>query len=139
MPPAARRPRAWSSSVLLPMPGSPASSVTDPATSPPCSTRSSSPTPVGIGAAARASTSPIGTGPSTATRASVPVDASAAASASVPQASHSGQRPSQRGVSHPHSEQRWTVLAVFVFDGIGGPYARGVTLTRTSAPEHLRG
>ena len=43
----------WSSSVDLPMPGSPPSSVTEPGTSPPPSTRSSSATPVGRGGARR--------------------------------------------------------------------------------------
>ncbi len=43
--------------VLLPMPGSPPSSVTDPGTSPPPSTRSSSATPVGRGAPSEPSTS----------------------------------------------------------------------------------
>ena len=51
-----------SSSVLLPMPGSPPSSVTDPATMPPPSTRSSSPMPVGCGRPTRASMSSIRTG-----------------------------------------------------------------------------
>jgi hypothetical protein len=73
-----------------------------------------------MGAAVRASTSPMGTGPSTATRAAPAAGATGIASASVPQASHSGQRPSQRGVSQPHSEQRWTVFAAFVLDGMVG-------------------
>ncbi len=49
--------RSWSSNVLLPMPGSPPSRVTDPGTSPPSSTRSSSPMPVGRASASRASMS----------------------------------------------------------------------------------
>ena len=61
-PRSAMRPRAWRSSVLLPIPGSPASSVTDPGTSPPSSTRSSSGSPVGRATAACMLTSPIGTG-----------------------------------------------------------------------------
>ena len=44
--------RACSTSVDLPIPGSPPSKVTDPGTSPPPSTRSSSATPVGTGVAA---------------------------------------------------------------------------------------
>ena len=63
----AHRPRAtaartWVSSVDLPMPGSPPSSVTDPGTRPPPSTRSSSATPVGRAPAASGSTAAIGVG-----------------------------------------------------------------------------
>ena len=47
------------------------------------------------------------------------------ASASVPHASHSGQRPNHRGVSHPHAAHRWTV-----FVRIAGTYAGGVTPIR---------
>ena len=54
---------SWSSSVLLPMPGSPPSSVTDPGTNPPPSTRSSSSIEVAIGSPSWARTSPIGVGP----------------------------------------------------------------------------
>ena len=46
VPDAARRPRACSSSVDLPIPGSPPSSVVEPSVKPPPSTRSSSPIPV---------------------------------------------------------------------------------------------
>ena len=67
-PCSAMRPRAWRSRVLLPMPGSPASSVTEPGTSPPSSTRSSSGSPVGRATAACMLTSPIGTGVSRAAR-----------------------------------------------------------------------
>ena len=42
--------------------------------------------------------------------------ATAETSASVPQASHSGQRPSQRGLSAPHASHRWIDL---VFIGAG--------------------
>ena len=51
-----------SSSVLLPMPGSPPSNVTEPGTTPPPSTRSSSPMPVVPGRLASGSTSPISCG-----------------------------------------------------------------------------
>ena len=61
-PSAAIAPSAWSSSVLLPMPGSPPMSVTEPATRPPSSTRSSSDSPVGRRGAAAGSTSASGTG-----------------------------------------------------------------------------
>ena len=54
---APRRRRAAVTSVLLPMPGSPPSSVTEPGTRPPPSTRSSSPIDVGRGAPSWASTS----------------------------------------------------------------------------------
>ena len=52
--------RACSRRVDLPIPGSPPSSVTEPATRPPPSTRSSSPTPTGRGAHPSLSTSAMG-------------------------------------------------------------------------------
>ena len=76
--------------MLLPMPGSPASSVTEPGTRPPSSTRSSSPTPVGTGAAARARprrSAPACRPPR------APAARRCAASASVPHASQAGTAP----------------------------------------------
>ena len=70
-PAAARRPSDWSRRVLLPMPGSPPSRVTEPATRPPPSTRSSSSMPVGLRGAPSGSTSASGTTgapPTTSTR-----------------------------------------------------------------------
>ena len=52
---------SWSNRVLLPMPGSPPSRVTDPGTSPMPSTRSSSPSPVACGPPRSPGTSEIGT------------------------------------------------------------------------------
>ena len=49
--------RAWISRVDLPTPGSPPISTTEPATSPPPSTRSSSDSPVGVRSAVAVSTS----------------------------------------------------------------------------------
>ena len=87
-PRAAMTPSAWSSSVLLPMPGSPPSRVTDPATRPPPSTRSSS---ADAGGAARAhrsgSTSAMGTGraaPTGNTSGAVRADVSPGSSTRVP-------------------------------------------------------
>ncbi len=107
-PVAAIRPSAWSSSVLLPIPGSPPSRVTEPATSPPPSTRSSSGTPVGrldaavgstaasamTGAGVVASGSPLTPGPPE--RCSTRLD----------HAPHSGQRPSHFGAWASHSAQQ---------------------------------
>ena len=128
------RPSACSSSVLLPMPGSPASRVTEPGTRPPSSTRSSSPTPVGTGTAAPASTSPMGTGPSTAARDRRRPDAGVAratstSSTSVPHASHCRAAPEPPGRLAPHSEQRWTVRVL-----MAGPYDRGTTLNPPATP-----
>ncbi len=61
-PAAASEQSTWKSSVDLPMPGGPKSSVTEPATTPPPRTRSSSPTPVGRGRAPSVDTSRSGTG-----------------------------------------------------------------------------
>jgi hypothetical protein len=95
-----------SSRVDLPTPGSPASSTTAPGTRPPPRTRSSSSTPVGRALAIVASTWPIGragaeTGPALTVRALV-----TPSSSRVPQAWHSGQRPSHFTVIVPHSAQR---------------------------------
>ena len=66
-PVAASDDRTWKSSVDLPMPGGPNSSVTEPATTPPPMTRSSSLTPVGSGwmPSVETSTSASAGGPST--------------------------------------------------------------------------
>ena len=94
-----------SSSVLLPTPGSPASRIAAPGTSPPPRTRSSSGTPLGRATDSVVATCPMGTagvetGPAAARRVGAP------ASATDPQAWHSPQRPTHLAVSHPHSEQR---------------------------------
>ena len=97
--------RSCSKSVLLPMPGSPPSSVTDPGTSPPPNTRSSSARPVGWGCEHCASTWPMGMagddGPVGATTGSPSVS-----STSEFQASHTPQRPPHLGVALAHSVQR---------------------------------
>jgi hypothetical protein len=98
------------SSVLLPMPGSPPMSVTEPATSPPPSTRSSSGTSVGNWDAPAVSTSPIGIGTGTersptATRFSdrrpeavrAGAAGAGAVSATEPHVPHSVHRPSHLG------------------------------------------
>ena len=92
--------------VLLPMPGSPPSSVTDPATSPPPSTRSISGMPVGWGCEQCASTSPMG-------MAGAPADSRAGGAAPPSRsstnefhASQVRQRPAHFGVALPQSVQR---------------------------------
>ena len=104
----------WASScsrmVLLPMPGSPPSRVTEPGTRPPPSTRSSSGMPVGCGWANCASTSPMGTArPPTAAepharRRRRPLDVFH----QLFHASHEPHRPAHFGVAVPHSVQRYT-------------------------------
>ena len=91
--------------MLLPTPGSPASRIAAPGTSPPPSTRSSSGTPLARATDSSVDTWPIGTagvdtGPAAARR------VGALASATDPQAWHSPQRPTHLPVSQPHSEQR---------------------------------
>ena len=87
------------------MPGSPPSSVTEPGTRPPPSTRSSSATPLVRLLESSTDTSPIGTaGVVTGPAAVRP--RGAAASATLPHAWHSPHRPTHLAVSHPHSPHR---------------------------------
>ncbi len=91
--------------MLLPTPGSPASRIAAPGTSPPPSTRSSSGTPLVRNADSSTETSPIGhawavTGDAVARM------VGAAASATEPHAWHSPHRPTHLAVSQPHSVQR---------------------------------
>ena len=91
--------------MLLPTPGSPASRIAAPGTSPPPSTRSSSGTPLVRKAESSTETWPIGTA-GLVTGAAAARVAGAAASATEPHAWHSPQRPTHLAVSHPHSLQR---------------------------------
>ncbi len=102
---------ACSSSVLLPMPGSPPISTTPPATMPPPSTRSSSSMPVGVRAISPASMSAsVATGWLRVSAwkrflaAAAPVG-SPTPSSSVFHASQWGQRPSHFGLVPPQAEQ----------------------------------
>ena len=94
----------------LPTPGSPPSSTSEPGTRPPPSTRSSSAMPVPMRAAALVSTDASGTTtPAAAPLRRAPLRASSdagACSTSVAKAPQSGQRPSQRACSPPHSPHR---------------------------------
>lgn len=95
-----------SSRVDLPTPGSPASSTTAPGTRPPPSTRSSSGTPVERAVATWPSTCPIGRAGALTGPAAVVRIGTAPYSSTVPQALHSGQRPTHLGSWLPHSVQR---------------------------------
>ena len=96
-----------SSRVDLPTPGSPASSSTAPGIRPPPSTRSSSAMPVGSARATEASCRLIGSAATRGVTGAGRVSAAARtpSSAIVPQAWHSGQRPTQRIAVIPHSVQ----------------------------------
>src|SRR6056297_2528027 len=105
---------SWSSSVLLPIPGSPPSRVTEPATRPPPSTRSSSASPVDSGSPSAAPTSPIRTGPGR-------VDAGSTGSAWSPRSTSSTSvfqspqpehLPAHLGCAVPHSLHTWTTFAL---------------------------
>jgi len=102
---------ACSSSVLLPTPGSPPRSVTEPGTSPPPSTRSSSGIPVERGDPWETSTSPMrwaGLAASSATPAAsdeMSLAGSSTSSTKVFQAPHDVQRPAHFGNDAPQSEQ----------------------------------
>src|ERR1700742_3196822 len=104
-----------SSSVDLPTPGSPASSITEPGTTPPPSTRSSSSTPVGKCRAVRGSMELIGTAAhdgATRWRLLFPTAESTATSPTEPQVPHSRQRPTHLAVTWRHSEQRYCERAL---------------------------
>ena len=85
------------------MPGGPNSNVTDPATTPPPMTRSSSATPVGSGRAASVETSHRGTA---AGAAGAPGGLGARAGSKVFHSPHDGHRPTQRGEDAAQSAQR---------------------------------
>ena len=99
--------------MLLPTPGSPASRIAAPGTSPPPSTRSSSGTPLLRNVESSTETWPIGTAGRVTGLAVVRPAGAAAASATEPQAWHSPQRPTHLAVSQPHSEQRKAGRGVF--------------------------
>ena len=89
----------------MPTPGSPASRIAAPGTSPPPSTRSSSGTPLVRNRDASTETSPMGTAAEVTGAAAVRI-VGAAASATDPHAWHSPHRPAHLPVSQPHSLQR---------------------------------
>ncbi len=91
--------------MLLPTPGSPASRIAAPGTSPPPSTRSSSGTPQVRDLDSSTETWPIGTAGVVTGLAEARM-VGAAASATEPQAWHSPQRPTHLAASQPHSVQR---------------------------------
>ena len=98
----------------LPIPGEPPSSTSDPGTSPPPSTRSSSPIPVASRATRSAATSASRTGRTApATRAAAaaagPARASRRSSTSVFHAPQPGQRPCHFVASAAQAEQMKTV------------------------------
>ena len=83
--------------MLLPIPGSPPMSVTEPVTSPPSSTRSSSASPVGRRGAPSGSISEMGTGRLSEAPGPPPVVGPVAATGASPKLPHSPQsvqRPS---------------------------------------------
>src|SRR3954452_16271408 len=94
------------------MPGSPATSTTAPETSPPPSTRSSSPTPVARACASSTSTSAIGVAAALTGPAAVVRTGTSTTSSTVPQAWHSPHRPTHLGVTQPHSPQRYAGLGL---------------------------
>ena len=105
-PVAANDESTWKRSVDLPMPGGPNSSVTEPATTPPPMTRSSSLTPVGNGwmASVETSASANAGGPSAG-----PFREGSrrtGAGLSVFHSPQAGQRPAQRNEVAVHAAQR---------------------------------
>ena len=98
-PVAASDERTWKRSVDLPMPGGPNSSVTEPATTPPPMTRSSSLTPVGSGWMASVDTSASGSagGPSAGPALEPPCRTGAGRERVPLTAGGAAARPTQRG------------------------------------------
>ena len=97
----------------MPMPGSPTNRITAPGTRPPPSTRSSSVIPVGRAATAVVSGSVSGTAANfgrTGAGAARMAPGESDCSCTVPQAWHSGHRPTQRGAVAPHSWQRYVAV-----------------------------
>ena len=97
----------WKSSVDLPMPGGPNNKVTEPATTPPPRTRSSSLTPVGSGCAPAVEMSASATAEAPA--ATAPARAAPAGTDDGPNVFHSpqlGQRPTQRSEVASQAVQR---------------------------------
>src|SRR5581483_3395356 len=142
-PPDAMADIACSSSVDLPMPGSPPTSVTDPGTSPPLSTRSSSPRPVERAVAVEWSTSPSSCGSvrGPAGRRSR-VDATASTSSTnVFHSPHVGHFPAHRNAVAPQSVHRWIVFAFAIPGGYEAPRTVPGMLVGSvvAAPEHEHG
>ena len=113
-PARARLPSAIAVSVDLPMPGEPPSRTTEPGTTPPPSTRSSSPMPVLSRATSSARTSRSGTARPGAAFAPPPraVLAGATSSTSVFQSEQLGHWPCHLAVVAPHVEQVKTERAI---------------------------
>lgn len=113
-------------SVDLPIPGSPATSTTEPGTSPPPRTLSNSWNPVGIRCDWWRSTSVTGVGCGLSWDVADardaprrrPLEAMAGSwnSVTVPHCPHSGHRPYHLGPLHPHSEQRNCVVVAIASD-----------------------
>ena len=105
-PVAAKDESTWKSSVDLPMPGGPNSNVTEPATTPPPMTRSSSLTPVGNGwmASVETSASASAGGPSAAPFSRPP--RRTGAGPSVFHSPQAEQRPAQRREVAAQAAQR---------------------------------
>ena len=104
-PVAASEERTWKRSVDLPIPGGPNRSVTEPATTPPPMTRSSSLTPVGSGWMASIDTSASGRAGGPSAGPALPRGRTGAG----PKVFHSpqaGQRPAQRSEVAVHAAQR---------------------------------
>ena len=96
--------------MLLPTPGSPASRIAAPGTSPPPSTRSSSGTPLSRNVDSLTETWPIGTAAVVTGPACARTLVTTPTSATEPHAWHSPQRPTHLPVSQPHSAQRYADL-----------------------------
>ena len=115
----------WRSSVDFPIPGSPASNMTDPATIPPPSRRSTSGMPSSVRGSSPPGCSDSGvasTGPAAAWNgraAGVEGRLDSANSAYVPQAPHAEHRPSHFGLVWPQSLQRKVSFCL----GLGGTRA----------------
>src|SRR2546425_12318622 len=131
IPACSRRAAHWSSSVDLPIPGSPPTSTTDPGTIPPPNTKSNSGRPVLHRSTLLLSTSESRTGGtlegSAFPRSTFPTFRPTTSSTSVFHAPHASQRPPHFGCSAPQSVQRNTECALPTA-GLDGRLARRIVV-----------
>ncbi len=129
-PVAARDDRTWNRSVDFPIPGGPKTSVTEPATTPPPMTRSSSLTPVGSGWVASVGTSDRARAGDPSARPDRERERRTGAGPSVFHSPQAGQRPAQRSevASHEaHTKPPSARVRGRGTEAMAAPYGRGVT------------
>ncbi len=120
----------WNSSVDLPMPGGPNNKVTEPPTTPPAKTRSTSLTPVGNGCAPSVGTARKGTARAVL---AVAVGVEAGTGPKVFHSPQDGQRPTQRGKVVSQAAHTYTAARARWVEVMWARYGWVVTATRCHA------